>query len=151
MTYNPKGIGENSEAAVLAALLRAGKIVLKPFGDNQRYDLVTDEGDGKFCRIQCKTGRLKHDGAVLLFDTCSSYVHRGRGKRDYKGDADVFAVYSPELDKVYLVPVAETGSRGCHLRVIPSKSGQFKKTRVAAKYELFSRVPKWNGTPLLTE
>lgn len=127
MAYNPKGVGEKSEAAVLAALLRAGRTVLKPFGDNQRYDLATDEGDGK------------QDGSVLLFDTCSFYVHRGRGKRDYRGDADIFAVYSPDLDKVYMVPVDETGKRGCCLRIIPSTKGQTKKVRMASQYELVPR------------
>ena len=59
---NSKDVGEISEGMVLAALLRARKIVLRPFGDNQRYDLVVDE-DGTFVRIQCKTARLKDVGS----------------------------------------------------------------------------------------
>lgn len=86
---NSKAKGEVSQGQILA-LLRKGENVLTPFGDNQRYDLVVERA-GTFVRVQCKTGRLKR--GAIAFDTCSSYVHRGRGKRDYRGDADVFAVY----------------------------------------------------------
>lgn len=54
---NPKRVGERSEAFILLAFLRNDVPVLKPFGDSQRYDLVI-EHDGRFKRVQCKTGRL---------------------------------------------------------------------------------------------
>lgn len=130
---NPKTIGERSEGMVLAALLRAGKVVLQPFGDNQRYDLVIDN-DGTFIRVQCKTGRLKN-GAVQ-FDACSSQAHRGKGKQDYRGQADVFGVYYPDRDEVYLVPVEEVGRTAALLRLEPSKNGQTKGVRMAADYLL---------------
>ena len=59
---NTKDVGERSEAQVLAALLKLGKVVLMPYGDNQRYDFVVEDG-GEFIRVQCKTGKLK-DGRV---------------------------------------------------------------------------------------
>src|SRR5580692_8541807 len=130
---NPKSIGERSEGMVLAALLRAHKVVLQPFGDNQRYDLVVDD-NGTFSRVQCKTARLK--GGVLVFDTCSSQTHRGRGKQGYKGQIELFAVYSPDLDKTYLVPVDVVGDRGAMLRISPAKNGQTKGVRFAADFEL---------------
>lgn len=49
-----KQIGDISEAMVAAVLLRSGRVILKPIGDNQRYDLVIDN-NGKFLRVQCKT------------------------------------------------------------------------------------------------
>lgn len=118
----------------MAALLRAGKSVLRPFGDNQRYDLVVDEGDGKFTRLQCKTARIK-DG-VLMFDTCSSQSHRGKGKQHYRGQVEAFAVYSPDLDRVYVVPVEQVGTRSASLRVTSSGNGQKKKVRLAQDFEL---------------
>src|SRR5690349_539477 len=130
---NPKAIGEKSEGQIISRLLRTGKTVLKPFGDNQRYDLVLDEGD-RFVRIQCKTGRLRH--GAIVFPTCSSYAHRGLGKRDYRGQADVFAVYCPDTDACYLVPVDATGMRACTLRVEKSRNGQAKNVRLAADFEL---------------
>ena len=54
---NPKAIGERSQAHISARLLDVGYNVLTPYGDNTRYDLVIGDADGKFYRIQCKTGR----------------------------------------------------------------------------------------------
>jgi PD-(D/E)XK endonuclease len=52
---NPKATSERSEGIVLGELMKLGKVVLFPFGNNQRYDLVIDEGDGRFVRVQVKT------------------------------------------------------------------------------------------------
>jgi hypothetical protein len=134
---NPKLVGEKSEACIILALLRHDWPVLKPFGDSQRYDLVT-ERNGQFLRIQCKTGRLV-DGAVS-FPTCSSYRHRGLGTKDYRGQADLFAVYCPDNEKTYIVPVDDVGTRTCRLRVLPSKNGQRDGVRPAQGYEL-ARFP----------
>jgi len=132
---SPKTIGERSEGMVLAALLRAGKVVLQPFGDNQRYDLVIDE-DGTFVRVQCKTARWRREGESFQFDSCSSQVHRGQGKRGYRGQADVFGVYFPVTDTVYLVPVDDVGTNLVVLRVAAPKNGQKKGVRMAADYRL---------------
>jgi hypothetical protein len=144
---NPKAIGERSEGQIISCLLRAGKTVLKPFGDNLRYDLVLEEGD-RFVRVQCKTGRLR-SGAVT-FPTCSTYAHRGHGRRDYRGQADVFAVYCPETDRCYLVPVDGVGSTICVLRVEKSRNGQTKNVRLAADFELAPRVGFEPTTQALT-
>lgn len=130
---NPKSIGERSEAQIMSRLLRTGMTVLKPFGDNQRYDLVLDDGE-RLVRIQCKTGRLRK-GAVE-FATASSYAHRGLGKRDYRGQVELFAVYCPETDQCYLIPVDAVGKMHCSLRVEKSRNGQEKNIRLAADYEL---------------
>ncbi|HEX6477487.1 MAG TPA: group I intron-associated PD-(D/E)XK endonuclease [Ktedonobacteraceae bacterium] len=47
--------GQISEAAITTRLLQAGYIVLTPYGGNQRYDLVIEDTDGQFFRIQCKS------------------------------------------------------------------------------------------------
>jgi len=130
---NPKLVGEMSEACIILALLRHNWVVLKPFGDSQRYDLVT-EREGRFLRLQCKTGRLI-DGAVS-FPTCSSYRHRGLGTKDYRGQADLFAVYCPDNEKTYVVPVEEVGIRTCRLRVETSKNGQREGVRPACDFEI---------------
>ena len=130
---NTKAIGELSEAFVLAHFLKLGWIVLQPFGDNQRYDLVIDRGNG-FETVQVKTAKLH--GSILYFKTCSSYAHRGNGKKGYKGQVDLFATYSPELNKVYLMPVDIIGSSSCSLRIEPSKNHQQKKTHLASEFEI---------------
>ena len=130
---NTKAVGEKSEGMILAALLRADKVVLQPFGDNQRYDLVVDEG-GRFIRVQCKTGNLKK--GVIMFKSCSTHYHRGKGFTSYRGQADVFGVYVPALDKTYMVPVEDVPEQRAHLRLEPPKNRQKKGVRLAAQYEL---------------
>ena len=42
---HPKAVGDRSTLAVMLALERAGyQLVLLPFGENTRYDLVIDNG-----------------------------------------------------------------------------------------------------------
>lgn len=140
---NSKDVGERSEAMVMAALLRSGKVVLQPFGDNQRYDLVVDDGGGKFSRIQVKTGKLK--AGIIEFSTCSSYAHRGRGRKGYNGECEFFCMYCPQLDKVYIIPVDETPSGSCRFRISKPRGGVREGTKFAVDYEL--KADLVNGMP----
>ena len=67
----------------MAKLLEVGYGVLMPFGDNRRYDLVIEDADGSFFRIQCKTARLMKDGAYIDFATASTYYHTKAGKTGF--------------------------------------------------------------------
>ena len=122
---NTKQVGEIAEACVLTALLKAGYVVLTPFGGNQRYDFVVEK-NGVFLRIQCKSGRIC-DGCVI-FQTSSAHAYHGKCKRDYYGDAELFAVYCRELDKMYIVPVDDVGCSSTQLRLEPTQNGQEKKS-----------------------
>ncbi len=57
-----KSKGDLSELIVAVALTRAGYAVSKPLGENQRYDLIADDGE-RLHRVQVKTGRVR-DGVV---------------------------------------------------------------------------------------
>ncbi len=133
---NSKAIGERTEAQVLAALLKKGLTVLIPFGDNQRYDLVIDE-NGKFTRIQCKTGRLKK--GAIAFNTCSIDVNTQK-RKSYYGEADLFGIYCPETDKCYLIPVRDCGKRETKLRVLPAKNNNKINIRLASDYEIKEEI-----------
>jgi hypothetical protein len=127
---NPKAIGERSEAAIIAKLLLRGDVVLMPFGDNQRYDLVI-ERDGRFVRVQCKTGRIKN--GVVAFNCCSNAG--GYRKRSYRGEIDLFAVFCPENGQIYLVPVDDVPNTIAHLRIDKTEPKGPKTTiRWADKY-----------------
>ena len=130
---NPKAIGERSEAIILAHLLRRGAVVLLPFGNNQRYDLVVDLGGGLFKRGQCKTA-LHRKGRVEFWSCSSSGARRQR--HHYRGQADVFWVYCSDLDKVYEVPVDAVGAAKVHLRTAPTSNGITKNLRWARDYEI---------------
>ena len=105
-----------------------------PFGDKRRYDLVIEDADGNFYRIQCKTGWVDCNGTYIQFKTASSYYHTKAGrtnhaKRDYRGQIDYFAVYCPETRGVYLMPVDHVGIASANLRLLPTANKQEKNVR----------------------
>ena len=131
---NPKIIGDISQSMIMAALLRNGYRVLMPFGDNFRYDVVT-EADGVFCRVQCKTGRIS--AGSVRFPVASSQYHRGGKREDYRGQIDAFGVFCPDNNKCYLIPISDLPlTRQAHLRLTPARNSQVKGVRWAQEYEL---------------
>jgi hypothetical protein len=135
--------GNQSEGAVLAALLKLGRTVLVPYGGTCSYDLAMEDA-GRFVRIQVKTGWLRN--GVVAFNACSQ--PRGHVRRTYTGLADVFAVYSPELDAVYLVPVdgLPAGKTDARLRVEPPRNKQRKRIVWAEPFRLSSPDSVYNHT-----
>jgi hypothetical protein len=133
-TDHPVDVGQCSEAAILAQLVSRGYRVLLPFGVNQRYDLVL-ESNGRFLRVQCKTGRLR-DGAIRFRSVSVQSNTKGTRSRGYGGEIDLFAVYCPENTRVYLVPVDDAAANINYLRVDPARNNQNKHVRWARDYEL---------------
>lgn len=123
--------GDIGESAALAKLTRAGFVVSIPFGDRARYDLVIEK-DGNLERVQVKTARV--EGGSIVFPARSKAA--GMPARDYKGQVEYMAGYCPELDKLYLVPIDECGTRSITLRLSPSKNNQTKGVRWAEHYEV---------------
>jgi hypothetical protein len=132
---HPVDVGDRTEAIVIAALMRLGYRVLRPLSSNQRYDLVLDV-DGQFLRIQCKTGRLRK--GAIVFSTHSVRSNRtGTFVRSYTDEADVFLVHCPDTDRIYAVPVGDSGVlKEASLRVTAPANGQTKGIRWAADHEL---------------
>lgn len=132
---HPVDIGLRGEAAIWGRLVKHGYAVLLPCGVNQRYDLVIDDESRGFLRVQCKTGRLKN-GAIQV-RTCSTRSNtRSARSRGYSGEVELFGVYCPENDGVYIVPAGEVPRREMLLRVDEPRRGQGKHVRWAKKYEL---------------
>jgi hypothetical protein len=136
-----KSVGERSEAIIMARLLSVGYMVLTPFGESARYDLVIEDADKQFWRVQCKTGWLDQDASVITFNTSSNHYHYKGGRttnarRNYRGQVEYFAVYSPDLDKVYLIPVDHVGATQGMLRLQPTANNQKKGVKWAKDYEL---------------
>jgi hypothetical protein len=137
---SPSQKGERSEAAILHALVASGRVVLMPWGASQRYDFVIDEGDGRFTRVQCKSGIFRH--GCVYFRTASADRRRPMGD-PYIGQIDAFAVYCPELDVSFLVPIEDVQARQVGaLRIDPPANGQTFGIRWATPY-LLARA----GTP----
>lgn len=57
-------------------------------------------------------------------------------RRHYRGEVEYFAVYSPELDKVYLIPIDHVGINPAKLRLAPTANKQEKNIRWAEDYEV---------------
>lgn len=66
---SPKDTGDETEAKIIAALVSCGYTVSVPFGDNSKYDLITDDGD-QLRRIQCKTA-WQNKAETIRFNTHS--------------------------------------------------------------------------------
>lgn len=131
---NSKVVGDISEAAVVAALLKAGYNVLMPFGDRNRYDVVI-EHDGKFERVQIKTGRERRGNVV--FNTKSSTRRNGqRHEVGYNGQVEFFAVYDRSRDCVYMVPVDRCAASKAMLRVDKQKAISGPKCLMASDFLL---------------
>ena len=127
----PSEVGARAELAVAAALIAKGKQVYLPFfASHARIDLLFEDQSG-FFRVQCKTARVHGD--VLTFRTCSNTKNV---PRDYVGEVDVFGVYSPDLNQVFLVPITDVPARLCSLRLGPAANGQLKGVHWARDYLL---------------
>lgn len=125
--------GDLTEMEVAMGLLRAGRKVLKPFSTGLRYDLVIDNEDGSFTRVQCKTGILK--GGCIQFRLYSVSGHRTRGI-SYQGQVDAFGVHCPQNGGTYLVPISALArcEKAATLRLHPAKNGQTQGVRYARDY-----------------
>jgi hypothetical protein len=133
-------LGNATEAAVLRAFVDRDLQVLVPFGGGHPVDLVVSLGPTIFLRVQCKTARRRK--GCLPFN--SRTTDHGKGRLPYDGLADVFGVYSPTTDRVYLVPVAEATTFCFSLRLEPTLNNQRLRVRWAADYE----IDQWT-TPAL--
>jgi hypothetical protein len=134
---HPKDIGDRSTLAVMTALQQLGYGLYLPFSEKSRCDLIL-ETDGKLNRLQCKTGRLRK--GAIVFSLCSNYGHHrnpATRHRQYHGEIDLFAVYCPETNGVYLVPIKDVpGKRQAYLRVDRALNQQNKRIRLASRYEI---------------
>jgi hypothetical protein len=115
---------------ILAALVSRGFDVSVPFGGGQPYDLVVDLGEPGFLRVQCKMG---WDANGCIAFNCRTTDH-GRGHQSYLGLADIFGIYFPLSNGIYLVPVAAMPGFKGRLRLGPTRNNQRKGVRFAADY-----------------
>ena len=132
--------GNVAEAAVLNGLITLGFDIYVPFGSGHPFDLAVYLPCHRFLRIQCK--RAWPRKGCLIFNSHST--DHGRGERSYIGLADLFGVYFPPDDKVFLVPVeAVAPFEGC-LRLEPTRNNQRKRIRFAEDFE----IDRWSAEKL---
>jgi hypothetical protein len=128
----PSDIGALAELAVATALTKAGYRVYVPFFNGHgRVDLIYEDPELGLRRVQCKTSQLRH--GCVCFRTCSNTKNVPKG---YGGEVDVFGVYSPTLQQVFIVPIEHVPTRLGALRVEPTRNGQDHRVRWADQYLL---------------
>lgn len=131
---------------VLAALVSGGFQVLVPFGEGHPYDLVVDLDGTSFLRVQCKTSRPQR--GCLVFNPHTT--DHGRGRQSYFGRADVFGVYFPPAESVYLVPIDAVTRFSGRLRLEPARNNQRKGGSICRglrdrplEHRFAARSPPW--------
>jgi hypothetical protein len=124
--------GNAAEAAVLNGLIRRGWDVFVPFGSGHPFDLAVYLPGAGFLRVQCKRGwQLR---GCVVFNAYST--DHGHGARTYHGLADLFGVYFPSADQVFLVPVQAVARTEGRLRIEPTRNNQQKRIRMATDFKL---------------
>ena len=128
---NTKIISDVGVSKIVARAIELGYSVAMPFGDNQRYDLVIVQGN-KPQLVQCKTGRIRN--GILRGNTCSNDHGSKRIGQNYKGQVDIFLIYCPDNEKIYIASVDDFPPHKFHLRINPPQVNR-KNIRWAKDYE----------------
>lgn len=133
----PTEKGNIAEAKLAAAAIELGIGVCLPIGDGCRYDLIFDLGS-HLLRVQCKWSPRRGDVIVVRFRTNRYSPGQGYICTQYTAEeVDAIGAYCPELDRCYLLPIAEfEGRANSHLRLARSRNNQERGVRMAAPYEL---------------
>lgn len=122
--------GNLSLMKVMAVCSEAGYRVSLPIGDGHPYDLIIDDGS-RLLRCQVKTAKVRN-GCIVFSVKSNNGRYRPKGARDrtYTGKVEVFGVYAPDLDSVFLVPIENTGRSAKALRVAAqAKNRNWKNTQ----------------------
>ena len=123
-------LGNQSEAIVLGAYLKAGFTVSVPFSSGSSYDLLVDTGS-IILKIQVKTGWLSQ--GVLKYK-CLRRQPKSETRRPYSEDeVDYLAIYCPANEMLYGIPIKNHPTLGW-LRIEPVKNGQAKLIRWASDF-----------------
>ena len=77
-----------------------------------------------------------YDTGAIEFKSCSTSAFNKSRRHYCKGEVDLFAVYAPHNNKIYLVPMEEVTKTVTRLRLDAAKSNQQSKVKRASCYEV---------------
>jgi hypothetical protein len=140
LTKNEKGAA--AEAVIEAEAVKRGVAVYRPSSGHSRADLIFEVDDAMW-RVQVKHGRLDRAGDVLIVKTSGSYLSaRGHVHSTYSAaEIDLFAVWSSELDRCFLLPPSIFAGRSeVRLRLTPSRNNQQACINLADEYDFDGAV-----------
>jgi hypothetical protein len=130
----PSQKGAAAEAAVTAAAIELGLVVLRPLCEGRRYDLVIDL-EPELMRVQCKWAR-RVGGGLSVNLTTSRLTPAGYVRTVYTAaEVDAVAAYSAALGRCFLIPIEDVdGARAVYLRLSPTRNNQIQGVRWADEY-----------------
>ena len=124
--------GDIGEAAFVLAAAKRGYWVGKMPQDCP-YDFVIDRKKGTLERVQVKFRTVGKDGAIrvkIANDTITNRTSYSSKNIDY------FAVYVPELEEVFYIPVSVTnGIKEIAFRCNPAKNNQTDKVNLITEHK----------------
>ena len=128
--------GAIAEAAITAAAVELGIVVLRPLVEGRRYDLVFDVAH-RLYRVQCKWAPLRAGVIEVRLATCR-HTPRGYVYSTYdRSEVDAIAVYCQALKRAYWLPIELVeGRRAMHLRLAAAANHQQAAINYAADHEL---------------
>ena len=104
---NSKSKGNIGEIAIAKEFIKFGWSVAFPFGDNERYDLIVDDGKN-LKKVQVKYAGAKSQNNAWRCTCCSSTNHTTNKKlSSYKDDVDIIAFYIADLDQCIMFNIDE--------------------------------------------
>lgn len=123
MSHHTKDKGDLGLAMVIADLTKKKYSVCLPISEHQAFDLIAVNEVGKLSKVQVKYRELKNGTVEVPF---RSVYSNGQGARAVINDFtlfDAYAVYCPDVEKVYYYPVSLVGNKTSFalLRVHPPK------------------------------
>jgi PD-(D/E)XK endonuclease len=131
----PSQKGAAAEAAITLMAIQAGLTVLRPLCEGRRYDLVIDL-EPELLRVQCKLAQ-RLAGVLSVRVATNRCTPRGYVRTSYTADQiDAVGAYSPDLQRCFLIPVAEvSGRQALHLRLDATRNNQADRIKWARDYE----------------
>jgi hypothetical protein len=138
----PSQKGAAAEAAIAAAAIELGLVVLRPLCEGGRYDLIIDL-EPELLRVQCKWANPLEDVLSVNLAT-SRLTPAGYVRTTYTAaEVDAIGVYCARLGRCFLVPITEVArGRALYLRLNPTRNNQAKGIRWADDYALDAMIAR---------
>jgi hypothetical protein len=134
--------GDIGEAYAAAKMLEKEWVVLKPIGDNRKYDLVIDRGLG-FEKVQVKSTQCVNGCLIAATLTLHNTTKKSKAIQYTLDEVDLFCIYDRESRNLYLVDAKEytedddfTIRKCIRLRIDMPKNNQTKGVVWAKDYIL---------------
>ena len=133
-----KDVGDIAEVAITLNALKKGWSVSKPVGENQRYDLILDDGVS-LLKVQCKSAKLKQEIISASLTRMTRLKDKYKRETYTEQEIDAFGIYCPDIQQCFLIKIKELTVDGkaqgsVNLRLKESTGNNQHHIRLAKDY-----------------